>query len=240
MLSRRKLLSRGAVFAGGAALLDRLSSFVTGSAPSTRATHLTGRSHTAPRHRRPLVTRRAHRPGSAPYTPVVTPNGTTLPFVMKNGVKEFHLIAEPVKREFAPGMVVNCWGYNGQTPGPTIEAVEGDRVRILVTNRLPEHTSVHWHGVLLPSGHGRRRRAHPAAHQAGRDLRLRVHAEAARHPHVPPPRRRDGADGARDDGLLRHPPAPPRPGASTGGPRLLRVPPRCGSSSRAPRRRTRT
>jgi FtsP/CotA-like multicopper oxidase with cupredoxin domain len=49
-------------------------------------------------------------------------------------------------------MVVNCWGYNGQTPGPTIEAVEGDRVRILVTNRLPEHTSIHWHGVFLPSG----------------------------------------------------------------------------------------
>ncbi len=56
-------------------------------------------------------------------------------------MKEFHLVAEPVKREFAPGMTVNCWGYNGQTPGPTIEAVEGDRVRILVTNKLPEPTS---------------------------------------------------------------------------------------------------
>ena len=83
---------------------------------------------------------------------MTTPNGSTLPFKMKNGVKEFHLIAEPVKREFAPGMVVNCWGYNGQTPGPTIEAVEGDRVRILVTNRLPEHTTVHWHGIFLPAG----------------------------------------------------------------------------------------
>ena len=71
---------------------------------------------------------------------------------MKDGVKEFHLIAESVKREFAPGMVVNCWGYNGQTPGPTIEAVEGDRVRILVTNRLPEHTTIHWHGVFVPNG----------------------------------------------------------------------------------------
>ena len=87
-----------------------------------------------------------------PYTPVVTPNGATLPWKMVNGVKEFHLVAEPVKREFAPGMVINCWGYNGMTPGPTIEAVEGDRVRILVTNRLPENTSVHWHGVILPNG----------------------------------------------------------------------------------------
>ncbi len=89
---------------------------------------------------------------SARYTPVVTPNGSTLPWHMDNGVKVFQLIAEPVKREFAPGMVVNCWGYNGQTPGPTIEALEGDRVRILVTNNLPEPTSVHWHGIFLPSG----------------------------------------------------------------------------------------
>lgn len=85
-------------------------------------------------------------------TPVVTPNGSTLPWKMEEGVKVFHLIAEPIKREFAPGLVVNCWGYNGQTPGPTIEAVEGDRVRILVTNHLPEPTTVHWHGILLPSG----------------------------------------------------------------------------------------
>ncbi len=86
------------------------------------------------------------------YTPVETPDGATLPYVMKDGVKEFHLIAEPVKREFAPGMMVNCWGYNGMTPGPTIEAVEGDRVRLLVTNRLPEHTTIHWHGIILPNG----------------------------------------------------------------------------------------
>jgi len=86
------------------------------------------------------------------YTPVVTLNGSSLPWKLDNGVKVFHLIAEPVMREFAPGMVVKCWGYNGSTPGPTIEAVEGDRVRILVTNHLPEHTSIHWHGVLVPNG----------------------------------------------------------------------------------------
>jgi FtsP/CotA-like multicopper oxidase with cupredoxin domain len=87
-----------------------------------------------------------------PYTPVVTPNGLTLPWTMEDGFKTFRLVAEPVKREFAPGMTVNCWGYNGQTPGPTIEAVEGDRVRIYVTNHLPEPSSVHWHGILLPNG----------------------------------------------------------------------------------------
>jgi len=86
------------------------------------------------------------------YVPVVTPNGSALPWRWEDGCKTFHLIPEPVVREFAPGLRVNCWGYNGQTPGPTIEAVEGDRVRIYVENRLPEPTSMHWHGVLLPNG----------------------------------------------------------------------------------------
>lgn len=90
--------------------------------------------------------------GHADFTPLVTPNGSTLAYKMNKGVKEFHLVAEPVEREFAPGMTVKCWGYNGQTPGPTIEAVEGDRVRILVTNKLPEHTTIHWHGIFLPNG----------------------------------------------------------------------------------------
>ena len=92
------------------------------------------------------------RSSAGRFRPVVTPNGGALPWTMKNGVKEFHLIAEPVEREFAPGMTVKCWGYNSQTPGPTIEAVEGDRVRILVTNRLPEHTTIHWHGIFVPNG----------------------------------------------------------------------------------------
>jgi manganese oxidase len=87
-----------------------------------------------------------------PYNPVATLNGWSLPWRMRDGVKEFHLVAEPVVREFAPGMKANLWGYNGASPGPTIEAVEGDRVRIFVTNKLPEHTTVHWHGILLPSG----------------------------------------------------------------------------------------
>jgi len=87
-----------------------------------------------------------------PYNPVVTLNGWTLPFRMKNGVKEFHLVAEPVEREFTPGFKGRLWGYNGQSPGPTFEVVEGDKVRIFVTNKLPEITSVHWHGQRLPNG----------------------------------------------------------------------------------------
>jgi manganese oxidase len=91
-------------------------------------------------------------PNGRPYRAVATLNGWTLPWRMRDGVKEFHLVAEPVVRELAPGMKAFLWGYNGQSPGPTIEVVEGDRVRIFVTNRLPEHTSVHWHGQRLPNG----------------------------------------------------------------------------------------
>ena len=91
------------------------------------------------------------RPGDD-YNPVFTPNGTTANYRVINGVKVFHLIAEEIVHEVAPGLVVNCFGYNGQMPGPTIEVVEGDRVRIYVSNRLAVPTSVHWHAIILPCG----------------------------------------------------------------------------------------
>jgi FtsP/CotA-like multicopper oxidase with cupredoxin domain len=93
-----------------------------------------------------------HPPRATGYRPVRTLNGWTLPYKLKNGVKEFHLVAEEFEHEFGPGCRAKVWGYNGSTPGPTLEAVEGDRVRLLVTNRLKEHTSMHWHGLILPSG----------------------------------------------------------------------------------------
>jgi FtsP/CotA-like multicopper oxidase with cupredoxin domain len=91
-------------------------------------------------------------PAGERYTPVIVPNGRTLPFEKQGGVKIFHLVAEPLKHEFAPGLEVEAWGYNGGTPGPLIEAVVGDRVRIYVTNKLQEPTTVHWHGVFVPNG----------------------------------------------------------------------------------------
>jgi manganese oxidase len=92
-------------------------------------------------------------PANGPhYQPVVTLNGWTLPWRQNGDWKEFHLVAEPVTREIAPGMIAHMWGYNGQSPGPTIECVKGDKVRIFVTNHLPEHTTVHWHGLMVPNG----------------------------------------------------------------------------------------
>lgn len=150
MITRRRVVSRGALVAGGAALLDRFTSVFTGTARAQTHEHAQHQPRPAAPEPRPASSAPGRR--GLPYTPVVTPDGTTLPFVMKGGVKEFHLTAEPVRQEFAPGMTVNAWGYNGSTPGPTIEVVEGDRIRVLVTNRLPEHTSIHWHGILLPNG----------------------------------------------------------------------------------------
>src|SRR5499433_4002360 len=137
MLSRRSLLGATAVLAGANAISGRLQAAAIPEAPTTSTNSM----------QPPLF------PSSGPdYQPVVTLNGWTLPWRMNGDWKEFHLVAEPVVREFAPGMPAHLWGYNGASPGPTIEAVEGDKVRIFVTNKLPEHTTVHWHGVLVPNG----------------------------------------------------------------------------------------
>jgi FtsP/CotA-like multicopper oxidase with cupredoxin domain len=86
------------------------------------------------------------------YTPVVVPNGAALPFRIVDGAKVFHVIVSEVDHEFDPGLRATCWAYNGRVNSTVIEAVEGERVRIYVTNRLSVPTSIHWHGVFLPNG----------------------------------------------------------------------------------------
>jgi FtsP/CotA-like multicopper oxidase with cupredoxin domain len=85
--------------------------------------------------------------GPAPF---VAPDLENLPWKMVDGVKEFQLVPMAVEREFLPGYKMNLYGYNGSVPGPTIVVNQGDRVRIVVTNELPEDTFVHWHGFELP------------------------------------------------------------------------------------------
>ena len=137
MNSRRNFLR-----AAGGALL--------GAAAVSKAAH--GAVPEAPVQTKPDTQPPLAPPNGRPYQPVVTLNGWTLPWRTNSGWKEFHLVAEPVRRQLAPGMTAHLWGYNGQSPGPTIECVEGDKLRIFVTNKLPEHTTIHWHGVLLPNG----------------------------------------------------------------------------------------
>lgn len=167
MITRREMIVSSAAAAVGSSVLLRGS----GRALAAQHEHAEGAPSRA----------------ELPYTPVITPNGSTLPWKLVDGVKVFHLVAEPVKREFAPGLVVNCWGYNGQTPGPTIEVVEGDKVRIYVTNRLPEPTSVHWHGILLPNGMdgvaGLNQRPIPPGETYKYEFTLRQWGTQMYHPH---------------------------------------------------------
>ncbi|MDP6582481.1 MAG: copper oxidase, partial [Vicinamibacterales bacterium] len=81
---------------------------------------------------------------------VQTPDVPTPPYELDGGVKVFHLVAEPVRTEFVPGRTVDAWGFNGSMPGPTVEVNQGDRVRFVVENRLPELFSIHWHGLEVP------------------------------------------------------------------------------------------
>ncbi|MFO0614104.1 MAG: copper oxidase [Polyangiaceae bacterium] len=142
--SRRDALFGGALL-GGAALVDSAARAAPPDKSGAWDTSYSGG---------PDDPKTPHPPGqpNVDYTPVITPNGESLPFKVVDGVKVYHLVAEEVTHEFAPGLTAKCWGYNGRVHGPTLEAVEGDRVRVYVTNRLPEPTTVHWHGVYLPNG----------------------------------------------------------------------------------------
>jgi FtsP/CotA-like multicopper oxidase with cupredoxin domain len=82
---------------------------------------------------------------------IVTPDLPTLPCSIRNGIKYFELIAEPVKQEILPGIFIHALGYNGSMPGPTIIVTPGDYVNIRVINHLNEPTSVHWHGLDIPN-----------------------------------------------------------------------------------------
>ena len=151
-MNRRKFIAGAATIGGGATLLGRLNAAEVVQPDQPRETSAAANKD------KPLLERIDPKPTHPPgepgkdYTPVITLNNISLPWKIVDGVKVFHMVAEEVEHEFAPGLTAHCWGYNGHVHGPTIEAVEGDRVRIYVTNHLPAPTSVHWHGLLLPNG----------------------------------------------------------------------------------------
>src|SRR6202790_1974426 len=113
MYSRRGFMGSAAVLAGARAISGRSQ----GGGIPEGGSAVSGATHP------PLPAMNGQN-----YQPVVTLNGWSLPWRMNGDWKEYHLVAEPVVREFAPGMKANLWGYNGQAPGPTIEAIEGDKV----------------------------------------------------------------------------------------------------------------
>jgi FtsP/CotA-like multicopper oxidase with cupredoxin domain len=147
-LSRRRFLGNTALLAGAFAL----------PAAASAATEAVTSEYSD--LKKPLWTNPPLTPGvpGKDYTPVVTLNGSSLPFRIVNSVKVFHLTCEEVDHIFVPKTEFNqecrakCWGFNGKIHGPTIECVQGDRVRIYVTNKLPEATAIHWHGLIIPNG----------------------------------------------------------------------------------------
>ncbi len=148
-IHRRQFIGTAAAIAGLTALSRN---FTRAETAATRQVHDSSEpAWTHPPHPQP------GRPG-IDYQPSVTLNGSTLPFKIVDGVKVMHLTCEEVWHEFIPksennqALRATCWGFNKQVHGPTIECVEGDRLRIYVTNNLPAATSIHWHGIILPSG----------------------------------------------------------------------------------------
>lgn len=142
MPTRRDLIKAGAIVGFGMAAGRVLAADGDGGLPAH------------PVERRRIVRDRAYPPGEAgrDYTPVIAPNMTKAPFRVVDGRKIFHLTTSEFEHAFADGLTARCWGFNEQVNGPVIEAVEGDVVRIYVTNRLPAPTTVHWHGLVLPHG----------------------------------------------------------------------------------------
>ena len=91
------------------------------------------------------------QPAGQGIVPVVSPDIPDMRWRLEQGVKVFEIAAEHVRTEFLPGRTVDAWGFNGSVPGPTIQVNEGDRVRLIVENRLPELFSMHWHGLEIPN-----------------------------------------------------------------------------------------
>jgi hypothetical protein len=80
-----------------------------------------------------------------------------LAYELVDGVKVFHITARPVKWRILPTFQslpevwATTWSYNGQIPGPMIRVTQGDRIRVILKNELPDPTSIHWHGLRVPN-----------------------------------------------------------------------------------------
>src|SRR5713226_4195109 len=148
MNARRKFFQDAAVFGAGLLGFSRsLAASPGGIRGNTQADH----SHPGASNKAQTRETKRELPSARDaFLPMITPDVADLPHEMDGGVKVFKLVAEPVKRKIAPFKTIDAWGYNGSCPGPTIQVRQGDRVRVIFTNHLPESTSLHWHGLELP------------------------------------------------------------------------------------------
>ena len=95
----------------------------------------------APGPRKPI-----DQPSRLPTVPVVTPDVGDLSYSVDGTTKVFHLVAEVLNQKIHPDKTIDAWGFNGSAPGPTIQVNQGDHVRVIFDNHLPEPSSIHWHG----------------------------------------------------------------------------------------------
>jgi FtsP/CotA-like multicopper oxidase with cupredoxin domain len=216
-MDRRKFLA----WSGAAAASSLIARVSRAGAQDPHAAHGAEPSEAAPRP--PPATPPARERSREGFLPVVTPNGETLRWKRDGNVKVGHLVAGEFEHEFVPGLRTLAYGYNGRTPGPTIEAVEGDRVRLYVTNQLPQKTTVHWHGIVLPNGMdgvgGLTQRSIPPGETYVYEFTLRRAGTFMYHPHfdemtqialgmtgmfVVHPRRPRGPPVQRDFALMTH------------------------------------
>jgi len=146
--SRRRFFQDAAILGAGLfGLRESMKAEEPNAWPASDERHQRGATAGSSHHaQRPRV--EASSP--EPFVPMITPDVGDLPFEMEADVKVFQLVAEPVKKKIAPFKTIDAWGYSGSCPGPTIQVHQGERVRVVFENRLPESTSLHWHGLELP------------------------------------------------------------------------------------------
>lgn len=94
---------------------------------------------------RPVDTR------GAQTAPLAARGGERLEPTVVGGVKQFALSARVVRWTILPGVTVGAYAYNGVVPGPEIRVTQGERMRVVFRNELPEPTSIHWHGLEIPN-----------------------------------------------------------------------------------------
>src|SRR5262249_21419663 len=94
----------------------------------------------------------AVHPGAVSYVAPADAHGDeVLRPKIENGMKVFAIEASVIKWHILPDVTVDAFAYNRQIPGPRLELTEGDHVRIDFHNALPETTTVHWHGLVVPN-----------------------------------------------------------------------------------------
>jgi FtsP/CotA-like multicopper oxidase with cupredoxin domain len=165
-ITRRGLL-RGASFGLGLSalggVLSACGNAVSGAPAAAVAVAHPGGQHTSPTAAPAAGTGgamgyeemdRLHVEGVKAFVSGVTTQGTgnqPLEPKLDGDVKVFEITAAAVQHEVASGTMVEAWAYNGQVPGPMIRVTEGDRVRIVLTNKLSESTAIHFHGLYVPN-----------------------------------------------------------------------------------------